>query len=81
METDVVSERLISVASPALGSAANCYWSLVNLEEDDDDDVSMIQIGTTTTRDSPGNGAISPYYGREFFAASDIQVGQELFVK
>ena len=69
--------RFVHVASPGVGAAANCIPTLVNAEEDEQE----IKIGVSNRRGSPGVGANSPYYGRDFFATSDIPAGGEIFIK
>lgn len=66
---------LIMFASPGVGAAANSYLSLVNIED------SWIKIDRGVKADSPGIGASSPYYGREYQATKDIPAGAEIFVE
>jgi hypothetical protein len=65
----------ISVASPGVGSAANSYMSLVNVE----DNYVKTDMGSIAPN-SPGRGAFTIYHGRSFYALDPIEPGQELFV-
>ena len=64
------------MASPGVGAAANCYLSMVNVENDD---IQVSRAGLP--RESPGQGAFTIYHGRSFYAVEDIEPGQELFAK
>lgn len=75
MEVEGDDPDLIMVASPGVGAAANSYLSLVNIED------SWIKIGRSVRGDSPGTGASSIYYGREFYATRDIPPGGEIYVE
>ena len=75
MEEDADDIWLINVASPGVGAAANSYLSLVNVED------SWIKIGRETVAESPGNGAYSPYYSREFFVRTIHQLDVVLCVE
>jgi hypothetical protein len=65
----------IDVASPGVGAAANSFMSLVNIEDIE------TKISRVVSSDSPGVGAITPYYGRIFSALSKIVPGSEMFVR
>ena len=75
MEEDADDIREITVASPGVGAAANSYLSLVNVED------SWIKIGRETVAESPGNGAYSPYYSREFFVRTIHQLDVIFYVE
>jgi hypothetical protein len=66
---------LIMFASPGVGSAANSYLSLVNIED------TYTKMSRGMSGDSPGAGAISPYHDRSFLAQEPISAGAELFVE
>ena len=69
-------QSYMTMASPGVGAAANCYLSMVNVEDD------PIQLSRADVpRESPGQGAFTIYHGRSFYAIDDIEPGQELFVK
>jgi hypothetical protein len=75
MDKEMKSMEFIDVASPGFGSAANCFMSLVNIEND------LTKISRVVSSDSPGVGASTPYYGRTFSALSKIVPGSEMFVR
>lgn len=66
----------VSVASPGLGSAANSFLPLYNVEEGHS---TKDATGLHRSRD-PGVGSFSYYHNRISTAKSDIVIGQELFV-
>ena len=74
MDEEVDDVDMVMGASPGVGSAANCYLTLVNVE---DDFIKMSRGGISST--SPGSGAISPYHGRSFYATELIPAGGEIF--
>ena len=62
------------IASPGVGSIANSYLSLVNVEDTD------IQIDRAKLKPtSPGIGSFSLFYNRQFFATTYIPPGMEIF--
>lgn len=75
MEEEGEDGSSIMAASPGIGAAANSYLTLVNIED------SYIQMGRGIRPNSPGVGAHSPYYGREFYAIEEIPPGGEIFVE
>lgn len=66
----------LAATSPGLGSAANCFIDLTNVEE-----INPIQgyEGLHRFKD-PGAGGFSPYWNRTALASKPITAGQELFV-
>lgn len=75
MEEEGDDVGLINAASPGVGAAANSFLSLVNVED------TWIKVGRPVKGDSPGIGATSIYYGREFYSLKKIPPGGEIFVK
>jgi hypothetical protein len=65
----------IAVASPGVGSAANSYMALVNV-----DDSSILMDNAQLSSDSPGRGAFTIFHGRSWFATEPMRPGQEVFV-
>ena len=63
------------MASPGVGSAANSYLSMVNIEDD-----HVVLGRASVPQKSPGQGAFTIYHGRSFYATHPIEPGQELFV-
>ena len=92
MEQEVEDIETIHVCSGGFGAAVNCMLPLVNVEDEDysyheglsgllasspDDDDGL---SSTTSTDSPGAGAFTPYGGRKFVASKNIEPGSELYV-
>mmetsp|Transcript_2891 Transcript_2891/g.6202 ORF Transcript_2891/g.6202 Transcript_2891/m.6202 type:complete len:776 (+) Transcript_2891:233-2560(+) len=65
----------MQMVSPGVGSAANCYLTMVNVV---DNDIKVSREGLLN--DSPGQGAFSIYHGRSFRATNEMEPGQEIFV-
>ena len=72
-EIDEVEDLMF--ASPGVGAAANSFLSLVNIVDE------WVKLGLSTSSQSPGVGAVSPYYGRSFTATSEIPAGAEIWVE
>ena len=65
----------ISMASPGAGAAANCYLSMVNVEDD------FARIGRAgVPPESPGQGAFATIHGRSFSTTREMEPGQEIFI-
>jgi len=75
MEDELEDIDEVNVASPGVGSAANSYMSLVNIE---DYYIRIDNAGVSAT--SPGRGAFTIYHGRSFYATDPIDPGSEIFV-
>lgn len=75
MEEEGEDGDLIMVASPGVGAAANSYLSLVNIED------TYTKTSRPVPEDSPGVGANTLFWGREFFATEEIPAGGEIFVE
>jgi hypothetical protein len=61
--------------SPGVGAMPNCYSSMRNIVD------GGTLMARSVNADSPGIGASTLYYGREFHATTDIPPGRELFLK
>lgn len=66
---------IIMCMSPGVGAAANSYISLVNIEDTD------TKTGRPVPPGSPGTGASTLFYAREFHATKPISPGGEIFVE
>ena len=67
----------VTACSPGIGSMPNCRLNMVNLEDVE----HTPRIGMSgVSSESPGAGAFTPYYGRQFRAVTAIAPGMELFV-
>jgi hypothetical protein len=75
MDEEIDSEDDIRVASGGVGSAANSYMSLVNVDD------NWIKLDRGVGPQSPGLGAFTTYHGRSFFATQPLKPGQEIFVR
>jgi len=75
MDQEGEDPGLISGASPGVGAAANSYISLVNVED------TWLKMGRAVGPDSPGLGATTIYFGREFYATKEIPPGGEIFIE
>jgi hypothetical protein len=62
--------------SPGVGSAANSYLSMVNIDENE---VRINRAGVPP--ESPGQGAFTIFHGRSFYATVEMEPGQEIFVE
>lgn len=67
----------IFACSPGMGAAVNCRLNLVNVE-DVEDTCTVGRSGVPS--ESPGAGAFTPYYGRQFQAVAAIEPGMELYL-
>jgi SET domain len=76
MEAEAWNLDDISAESAGVGSAANSYLSLANVE----DNYIELSRGPSIQLHSPGMGASTVYHGRSFFATSKLRPGQEIFV-
>ena len=65
-----------SMTVTGFGAVPNCHFSLLNVVEHG---VSY-DLGELTRYNSPGSGAITPFYNRTSTAKKDIYAGSELFV-
>jgi len=75
---DEIGEKLVgdmSMASPGVGAAANCYLSMVNVEEG----WSKMDRAEVPP-ESPGQGAFATIHDRYFYATDEMEPGQEIFV-
>jgi SET domain len=66
----------VAICSPGMGPVVNSKWNMVNLE-DVDDTPKLGMSGVSS--ESPGAGAFTPYYGRQFRAITAVAPGMELF--
>jgi SET domain len=77
LEEEVEMVDDVAICSPGAGAVANSKWNMVNLEDVE----NTPRIGMSgVSSESPGAGAFTPYYGRQFRASSTIVPGMELFV-
>jgi len=67
----------IDGASFGVGAAPNCFFPLINVE---DDNVSIKRDNAGLTRQSPAIGSFSPWHDRVSHATTEIPAGEELFV-
>jgi hypothetical protein len=75
MDAESGSEGEVNAASGGVGSAANSYMALVNVED------NWIKLGRGVGPQSPGLGAFTIYHGRSFIATEPLRPGQEIFVR
>ena len=77
--SDEIGEELqesMIMVSPGVGSAANSYLSMVNIN---DHKVRVSRAGVAP--ESPGQGAFTIFHGRSFYATVELEPGQEIFVE
>ena len=65
------------VVSPGIGSVANYFVTLVNVEPQDEHTTLVSSGGSINT---PAAGSFSPYHNRQWRANQDIEPAQEIFV-
>jgi hypothetical protein len=75
MDDEGRDSDLIMGMSPGVGAAANSYLTLVNIEYGD------TETDRPVPPQSPGTGANTPYYAREYHATKTIPPGGEIFVE
>ncbi|KAL3798343.1 hypothetical protein HJC23_004996 [Cyclotella cryptica] len=65
-----------SMTVTGFGAVPNCHFSLLNVKEHH----VMYDLAGLSRYDSPGSGAITPFFNRTSTARKDIAAGSELFV-
>ena len=76
-DQEVEPKDAIHACSPGMGAAVNCRLNMVNLE---DTPLLSVMGRSGVPSESPGAGAFTPYYGRQFRAIHSIPPGMELYV-
>ncbi|CAB9517506.1 Guanylate cyclase [Seminavis robusta] len=66
--------KTMELASMGIGAMPNCKFGFVNLYTE-----SMLADTANLDRNSPGNGAFTPYHERTGYAEENIMAGSELF--
>lgn len=76
LRMDNEGAKTVHVASSGIGSVANSFLTLVNVDEWP----PFNDVGGLHRSKDPGVGAFSPYYDRKASASREIEAGEELFV-
>ena len=76
MEQEVETKTYVNGCSGGFGAAVNCRMNLVNVA---DTETGTVLGMSGVSSESPGAGAFTPYYGRQFKALKYIPPGMELY--
>lgn len=76
MDQEVETKKNVNGCSGGFGAAVNCRMNLVNVA----DTATGTMLGMSgVSSESPGAGAFTPYYGRQFQALKRIPPGMEMY--